>query len=253
MMEGLILAGEGLRAGQRQLDAVANDIANVLSPGFEAERPAFEAFLVDPGRPVAGPAFPSAPRQAALGVRAGTALDPTAGPVQVSGRRLDAAPPGESYFVVGLADGGEAYTRDGTFEVDGAGNLVTPGGEIVLGTKGPLRLPAGASGAMIRADGTVTATVGTASVVVGRLVLADFPNPGGVSALGGGLYAATVASGRPTVKPAAGLAVGALEGSNVNLSREMTDVLLAQRYYQLSAHEVGVYDQMLQMADQLSA
>jgi len=147
-----------------------------------------------------------------------------------------------------------AYTRDGALSVDGQGNLVTAAGLLV---DPPITVPDGTSQLTIGTDGSVNGVVNGATVVIGSIQLAKFANPAGLEAIGDNAFLATVNSGTaqlstPGTSGTGLLSSGMLEGANVNLADEMTNMLAAQRAYSLSLKSLQTADELLKQAASLT-
>ena len=218
-MDRLIyLSMAGAKATMQRQDVLANNLANASTTGFRAEMQAFRAV------PVRGDG--ASTRVYALESTIGN--DTRAGPLQQTGRGLDVAAQGNAWFAVQALDGTEAYTRNGAFQVDPQGQLVTHTGLPVLGDGGPITLPAGAA-VEVAADGSINATVGNGRPQqAGRLKLVNPEAP----LLRGtdGLFRA--ADGDLTADPAARVQGGALEGSNVNAIETMVAMISAARQFE---------------------
>ena len=218
-MDRLIyLSMAGAKATMQRQDVLANNLANASTTGFRAEMQAFRAV------PVRGDG--ASTRVYALESTIGN--DTRAGPLQQTGRGLDVAAQGNAWFAVQSLDGTEAYTRNGSFQVDPQGQLVTSTGLPVLGDGGPITLPAGAA-VEVAADGSISATVGNGRPQqAGRLKLVSPEAP----LLRGtdGLFRA--ADGDLTADPAARVQGGALEGSNVNAIETMVAMISAARQFE---------------------
>jgi flagellar basal-body rod protein FlgG len=189
--------------------------------------------------------------QIGSGVRiAATPRIMTQGTLESTSKELDVAIKGEGFFQVLLPDGRTAYTRDGSFERDSTGNLVTADGYQVNPT---INIPSHASGITISATGVVSAVIGTASTssTLGTITLARFVNKTGLEGIGNNLYLANDASGaaitgNPGDDSLGNLSQGSLETSNVNAVTEITDLIPAQRAYEMNSRVVTAADEMLQ-------
>jgi flagellar basal-body rod protein FlgG len=177
------------------------------------------------------------------------------GNLQQTGNNLDMAIKGQGFFQIQLPDGSTAYTRDGSFQLDAAGQIVTANGHVL---QPGITIPANAQSVTVAADGTVNVTLPTqaAPQSVGQLQLATFINPGGLDPRGQNLYAETAASGTPTSgAPGAdgrgGLMQGYVEGSNVNVVEELVSMIATQRAYELNSKAIQTTDQMLARLGQL--
>lgn len=197
---------------QRQMDVLANNIANLSTPAFKGERMLFAEYLAQvPGG-----------QSIAYVQDVGTSRDTRQGPLSRTGNPLDVALQGDGYIAV-QSPAGPRYTRNGHFQLDAQGQLVTSQGYPVLGEGGqPVTLPPGASGISIAPDGTIATRQG----VAGRLQVVDFAQPQALLAKAGGLYATDEAP-----QPAAGtrLMQGMIEESNVQPILEMTRLMAAAR------------------------
>ena len=217
----------------RELDVLANNLANLSTTGFKRDAVAFESYLM----PVAqADSFQSADRQLAFVLDRGVHHDFSSGGLKLTGNELDAAIQGEGFFVVQTPQG-ERYTRSGAFARNAQGELATSEGDRVLGDRGPITFAAEDQAVTIAADGTVSTSQG----VRGRLRIVRFENPQRLEKAGTGLFASGEA---PLPAPEARVAQGALEGSNVQGIAEMARLLEVSRSYQnLSA--------LLQRGDEL--
>lgn len=235
MANGIYSAAAGMAAQQARLDAIANDIANESTTGYKAERIGFRDLLYGTEDGVAvgtGAAAVDAGRSQAQGV------------LHASDNPLALAIEGPGYFQVKGAGGTTALTRDGDFQLDANGSLVTSTGEQLVP---PVRVPKGTQpqDVKIAADGTVT--VGTQTI--GAIKLVNVPAPAGLQPLGSSMFAVTQASGGVVPASSARLHQGELEASNVDLASEMSAMLEAQNDYQLASRAIQTQDQMLQIAN----
>jgi flagellar basal-body rod protein FlgG len=227
MANGLQIAASGLIAQQWHLDAVANDIANVDTLGYRQTRAAFTELLGESG-----------------GVRASSAGASTApGALAPSDNPLAVALDGPGFIQVRTPAGGAALTRDGDLRLDATRNLVVDGARV----EPPIAVPADvdATSISIAADGTVSA----AGRQLGKLTLVDVPAPDALASLGGGLLAPTAASGAARPAAAASVQQGFLEQSNVDLAEAITEMLDAQRGFQLASRAIHTQDQLLEIAN----
>ena len=260
-MIGAILAGAtGLQSNQSLLDATANNVANVNTTAFKRGRVEFQDLLyltlrAATGDPSAGLQSPTA-SQVGTGVAVATADKVfTPGQLLATERELDVAIEGEGFLRVALPDGGIRYTRDGAFVRDANGLLRTGGG---LALQPPITIPANATAVSIGADGTVLASVPgqPAPQQLGQLTLAKFRNQMGLSAEGNNLFAETPSSGPPLVgnpgqNGTGPLRQGFLEGSNVEVVSELTNLLLAQRAFTFNSEVIRVSSEMLRSTSDL--
>src|SRR5688500_7163323 len=230
MMRSLWISKTGMEAQQTQLDTISNNLANVSSNGYKKSHAVFEDLMYQNLRQVGAnsPEQTTLPTglQVGLGTRAvATARSFAQGNMQQTSNPLDLAVRGNGFFQIQMPDGTTGYTRDGSFQVDANGQLVTNAGFQVMPG---ITVPANASSFDVDKDGTVSVTLPgqTAKQVLGQIQLSSFVNPAGLEARGGNLYAETAASGTPnTSAPGSGshgsLLQGAVEGSNVNVVEEL--------------------------------
>jgi len=242
-----------MEAQQQMIDVIANNLANVNTTGFKRSRASFEDLLYQTiqGARVEAPQEEETlgPVQIGKGVRLSAVmrLHTQGSPVQ-TGRTLDLAIQGDGFFQVQRPDGTIGYTRDGTFTLSDTGAVVTANGyPLVPG----LVVPSDASNLAISTSGVVTITnTGNKTSQLGRIELARFVNPSGLEALGQNLYGETSASGEP-IRGApmdtnfGSILQGNLESSNVEIVQEMTDMISAQRAYEINAKAVQTGETML--------
>ncbi|MFA9430925.1 flagellar basal-body rod protein FlgF [Egicoccus sp. AB-alg2] len=255
MLRSMFSAVSGLRSHQTMMDVTGNNVANVNTAGYKSVRTTFQETLTQVVRGgTAGGANNGGvnPMQLGLGSSvAATDLVFTQGASQVTGRATDVAIQGDGFFVVQDAAGTNFYTRAGAFGVDNNGNLVTPEGLRVTGTNGPINVGQ-ATDLAIGSDGTVTGRVDGQQQQLGQIQLARFPNPGGLTRVGNGLFDAGDAAGAPIVgvpgdgNGLGGLQAGTLEMSNVDMAAEFTNLILAQRGFQANARTITASDELLQ-------
>jgi flagellar basal-body rod protein FlgG len=260
MLRALYTAATGMQAEQVQMDVIANNLANSSTTGFKAGRPEFEDLYSEQIRPpsaaLAETGGSPSPLEIGLGVRTGsTTVSLQQGQMTNTQNPLDLAIQGTGYFRVQRPSGDTAYTRAGNFAVDSSRRLTTQDGMVVEPT---ITIPASATSVTVASNGAVTATVSGQSQpqTLGTIELAIFPNPGGLTSLGGNLLAASSATGEPiVVKPgdegSGSLLQGSLESSNVQAVQEMVNMISAQRSYELSSKVISSADQMLQDLTQL--
>jgi flagellar basal-body rod protein FlgG len=260
MIRSLWIARTGLDAQQTQLDVVANNLANVSTNGFKRARPVFEDLLYQnlrqPGAQSSQQTQIPTGLSLGTGVRtAATARVFTQGNIQKTDGTLDVAVQGNGFFQVQLPDGTTAYTRDGSFEKDNTGQIVTTDGYPVLPA---MTIPANATSLTIGTDGTVSVTQsGTAAATqIGSFQLATFINNGGLQSVGQNLYMETASSGTPTpntpgTNGAGTTSQGYVETSNVNVAEELVTMIQTQRAYELNSKVISTSDAMLGRLSQL--
>lgn len=260
MLRSLHISRSGLDAQQTQLDVISNNLANVGTTGFKKARAVFEDLLYQvirqPGAQSSQQTQLPSGFQLGVGVRTvATERIHTQGALQQTGNTLDVAINGRGFFQILMPDGSMTYTRDGSFQVDSQGTLVTASGYAVQPN---ITIPDDALSVTIARDGTVSVSqpgVPTPTVV-GQIQLASFINPTGLQSLGENLYAETAASGAPQVNvPGLGglgvLNQGMIETSNVNVAEELVNMIMAQRAFELNSRAITASDQMLQRLTQV--
>ena len=256
----LHVARTGLDAQGFRMQVIANNLANVNTTGFKRDRANFETLgyqmMTQPGAPSSSENRYATGLNLGTGVElGGTARIDTQGSLNATGNALDMAIEGAGFFQVLLPDGSTAYTRDGSFQLDSQGQLVTSSGFVV---QPAITIPANATSVTIARDGTVSVTQqGSATPTqVGALQLATFLNPAGLESKGENLYVETAASGTPsTTTPGTNgsglLLQGYAETSNVNVVEEMVNMIQTQRAYEINSKAISTSDQMLQRLTQL--
>jgi len=237
-------AATGMIAQQTRIDVIANNLANVNTPGFKASRAHFEDLLYQTVRGeqrVGRDAADVVPElQVGRGTRlAGILRVQQQGALEATGRPLDLAIDGEGMFQVRRPDGTLAYRRDGSLTISDQGLLVTSSGYAVVPE---IRVPEDAIGVSVARTGIVAADIAGRgeALELGRLELARFPNAAGLRALGENLFQETVASGRPILgtpqeEGFGRIVQGSLEASNVEVVQEMVEMIAALRAYEINA------------------
>jgi flagellar basal-body rod protein FlgG len=260
MIRSLWIAKTGMEGQQTKLDAVSNNLANVGTNGYKRAGVVFEDLMYQNLRQTGAPAGDGSQLptglQLGLGVRAvATTRSFAQGALTQTGNPYDLAIKGQGFFQVQMSDGSTAYTRDGAFQVDANGQLVTNNG---MQVQPGISIPATAQSVTVGADGTVSARLpgNPVPVVVGQLQLAGFVNPAGLEPRGQNLFSETAASGAPNVGAPDSDGLGALqqgmvEGSNVNVVEELVTMIATQRAYELNSKAIQTSDQMLQRLSQL--
>jgi flagellar basal-body rod protein FlgG len=260
MIRSLWTAKTGMEGQQTKLDSIAHNLANVGTNGYKRSTVVFEDLMYQSLR-AAGSATSDQSQlptgmQVGLGVRAAaSSRNFSQGNLNQTGGTFDIAIKGQGFFQVQMPDGSTAYTRDGAFQVDSTGTLVTSAGYAVQPS---ITVPANTQTVTVAPDGTVSATVpGTsAPQVLGQLQLATFINQPGLEARGGNLFGETAASGTPQTGAPNSTGLGSLqqgftEGSNVNMVEELVTMIATQRAYELNSKAIQTSDQMLQRLGQL--
>ncbi|CDS50386.1 Flagellar basal-body rod protein FlgG [Polaromonas sp. CG9_12] len=260
MIRSLSIAKTGLDAQQTQLDVVANNLANVGTTGFKRSRAVFEDLMYQNLRQSGGQTsdqtrMPSG-LQLGTGVRVvATERIHTQGNSTKTENQKDVMINGDGFFQVLMPDGTAAYTRDGSFQTDQNGQLVTASGYPV---QPAITLPPNAASMTIGRDGTVSVVQAgsAASVQIGQIQLATFLNATGLQSSGENLYVETDASGganqtAPGQNGAGTLAQGYVESSNVNVVEELVNMIQTQRAYEINSKAVKTSDEMLARLSQL--
>lgn len=265
MLDSLSIGATSMQAQQLNVDTIANNLANVNTPGFKRARVSFTDLMTReaarvPGTLAAETTLEAGPLAAVPRLGAGVGVANVAkvfepGAMKQTGGALDVAIQGEGFLEVSMPDGSRAFTRGGTLQVNADGALAAQGGR-------PLRpgisIPAQATSVTITSDGRVLVALPGRSepAEVGQLELARFPNPMLLQAQGDSLYRATDGSGEPVEgKPGSDglgtVAQGFLEGSNVKMVDEMVNLMIAQRAYEASVKVVQASDEMLGLVNNL--
>lgn len=260
MIRSLWIAKTGLDAQQTQMDVISNNLANVSTTGFKRARAVFEDLLY---QTIRQPGAQSS-EQTTLpsGLQIGTGVKPVAteriftqGNLQQTGNAKDVAIQGNGFFQVLMPDGTTNYTRDGSFQVDANGQLVTASGYAV---QPAITIPPDTLTLTVARDGTVSVQQAgqVAATVVGTLQLAMFVNPAGLQSLGENLYGETTSSGTPTTTSPGSNGAGLLnqgyvETSNVNVVEELVNMIQTQRAYEINSKAISTSDQMLARLTQL--
>ncbi|AHB08049.1 MULTISPECIES: flagellar basal-body rod protein FlgG [Pandoraea] len=260
MIRSLYIAATGMNAQQTNMDVISNNLANTSTNGFKKGRAVFEDLLYQtirqPGAQSSQQTLLPSGLQLGTGVRpAATERIFTQGNLTSTNNAKDVAINGDGFFQVLMPDGTTAYTRDGSFQVDNNGQLVTASGYPV---QPAITIPANALSLTIARDGTVSVTQpgSTANVQIGTFQLATFINNAGLQSMGENLYAETAASGAPNVAQPGTNGAGVLnqnyvETSNVNVVEELVNMISAQRAYEINSKAVTASDQMLQRLTQM--
>lgn len=254
MNQALWVAKTGLDAQQTRMTVISNNLANVNTTGFKRGRASFEDLMYQTLRQPGGQT--SQQTQAPTGLMLGTGVRVVAtdkmftqGNFQQTNNPFDLAINGRGFFQVQMPDGTIQYTRDGSFEIDSQGQLVTSSGYPV---SPGINIPQNAQTVTIGVDGTVSVQIAgeAAPQQVGSLTIADFINPAGLQASGENLFSETAASGAPqTGAPGQSglgrLMQGSLESSNVNVVEELVNMIETQRAYEMNSKAISTTDQML--------
>jgi flagellar basal-body rod protein FlgG len=244
VLEGMYTAAAGMAAQQTRLDAVSADLANVDTTGYKSARVAFRDLVYDSAQGFgAAKGVDIGAGSAATSIGRSTAQ----GAMQDTGRSLDVALNGQGYLQVKLKDGTKALTRDGNLQVTADGRLALHTGQLV---EPAVKVPQGANpdAVKIGADGTVSLD----GKALGQIKIVDVPAPAALKGGPDNTFVATTGSGaiRAAAKSTT-LTQGTLESSNVNEAQAMTDMIEAQRAFQLASKAITTQDQILEIANQV--
>lgn len=260
-MLSLDIGATGMLAQQMHVDVISNNIANMTTTGFKRQRPEFQDLIyqnkIRPGSTSSdvGTVVPSG-IQLGLGVKPGSVYRiMEQGSLQITGNDYDMAINGRGYFQILLPDGETAYTRAGNFAINNNGELVTAQGYLVQPT---ITIPEDAIDIVINESGEVlTKQPGQVDFAnQGQIQLTLFTNEGGLEAVGDNLFLETTASGSPTTgnpqDPGFGsIKHGVRENSNVNVVEEITNLITAQRAYEMNSKVIQTSDEMMGTVSQL--
>lgn len=260
MIRSLWTAKTGLEAQQVQLDVITNNLANVSTNGFKRQRAVFEDLLYQNLRQPGGQI--SAESSLPSGLSIGTGVRPVAterlhiqGNLEQTENSKDLAINGRGFFKVTMPDGTLGYTRDGSFQIDAQGQLVTAAGYVMDPV---IVIPENALSLSIGKDGVVSVTQPGISGTqeIGTIQLSTFINPTGLQSVGENIFKETNASGAPIdstpgINGAGVLYQGFVETSNVNVVEEMVGMIQTQRAYEINSRAVQTSDQMLQRLTQV--
>lgn len=259
MNPALWVSKTGLDAQQKSMQVTSNNLANVNTNGFKKDRANFEDLFYQTVRQPGGQSSQDTllPSGLMLGTGSrvvGTEKIHSQGNIQQTERSLDVAIQGKGFFQIQRPDGEIAYTRDGAFQVNNEGQVVTSGGYLL---DPPIEVPEDAQGITIGTDGTVSARLPgqPEEQNLGQIELADFINPSGLEPIGENLFRETAASGGPILgEPGEGalgqVQQGALESSNVNIAEELVNMIENQRGFETNTRAISTTDQMLQFMNQ---
>jgi flagellar basal-body rod protein FlgG len=261
-MRALDTAATGMAAMDLQVQVIAGNIANMTTTGYKSQRAEFQDLLYEHVQRIGAQASDQGnilPVGIELGSGVKTVGTPrlmTQGTLAQTGNPLDVAIQGTGWFKILMPDGTFSYTRDGSFQMDAQGRIVTAEGNLVQPT---ITVPQGSSGLTINQQGQVSVTPSgsTTSSILGQFTLTTFINDAGLQANGSNLFTATPASGTPQdgtpgTNGAGTLLQGSLEQSNVEAVTEISNLIAAQRAYEMNSKVVTAADQMLQTTSQLA-
>lgn len=257
MAQALWVAKTGLDAQQTRLSVISNNLANVNTFGFKKDRAVFNDLLYQTVRQPGSQSSQSTELPSGLMTGTGVRVVATEkmhsqGSVFQTENPLDVAISGNGFFEILMPDGSTAYTRDGSFQRDSQGQIVTANGFIL---QPAITIPADTQTLSIANDGTVSALISgsTSPTQIGTLQISDFINPTGLQPIGDNLFKETASSGTPQagtpgLTGLGTLVQGSLESSNVNVVEELVNMIETQRAYEMNAKAIETTDQMLQYA-----
>jgi flagellar basal-body rod protein FlgG len=260
-MRALDTAATGMAAMDLQVQVIAGNLANMTTTGFKSQRAEFQDLIYEHVQRIGAQASENGnilPVGIELGSGVKTVGTPrlmTQGTLSQTGNTLDVAIQGTGWFKIQMPDGTFSYTRDGSFQMDNQGRIVTAEGNLVQPT---ITIPANSSGLTINQQGQVSVTLpgSTSSSILGQFTLTTFINDAGLQANGNNLFTATPASGTPQdttpgLNGSGTLLQGSLEQSNVSAVTEISNLIAAQRAYEMNSKVITAADEMLQTTSQL--
>ena len=258
MADALSIAKTGLEAQQKRMAITSNNLANINTTGFKRSRAVFEDLLYQTEQLAGTQSSEDTTLNSGLvtgtGVRiVATEKIFTQGNIVQTGNNLDMAIEGRGFFQILTPDGSMAYTRDGTFQIDAQGQMVTAKGYAL---QPGITIPEDALSITIGKDGVISVSQpgNPTPTEVGTVQLSDFVNPAGLQPIGQNLFLETAASGSPQTGTAGlnglgTLAQGSLETSNVNTVEELVGMIETQRAYEINAKAISTIEQMLEYAN----
>jgi flagellar basal-body rod protein FlgG len=260
-MRALDTAATGMAAQDLKVQVIAGNIANMGTTGFKSQRAEFQDLIYEHMQRIGAQASDQGnilPVGIEIGSGVKTVGTPrlmTQGTLTQTGNTLDAAIQGSGWFKIQMPDGSYNYTRDGSFQMDAQGRIVTAEGNIVQPT---ITIPPNSTGLTINQQGQVSVTLpnSTTSSILGQFTITTFANDAGLQANGNNLFSATPASGTPQdgiagTNSAGTLLQGSLESSNVEAVSEISNLIAAQRAYEMNSKVITAADEMLQTTSQL--
>jgi len=260
-MRALSTAATGMMAMELNVQVISNNLANMTTTSYKRQRAEFQDLLYDHLSRV-GTQTSSQGNMLPVGIDLGSGVKTVGtgrlmsqGSLTQTTNPLDVAIRGDGFFKIQMPDGTYNYTRDGSFKTDAQGRIVTAQGNVV---QPAITIPANSTGLTINAQGQVSVipTGTTTPTVLGQLTLTRFINPAGLLPIGDNLYQETPASGTPQdglpqTDGAGDLLQGSLEQSNVDSVSEITNLITAQRAYEMNSKVITAADQMLQATSNL--
>ncbi|MBR0957415.1 flagellar basal-body rod protein FlgG [Bradyrhizobium japonicum] len=255
-MQALHTAATGMAAQELNVQVISNNIANLRTTGFKKQTAAFQDLIYEHVRRVGaqssdqGTILPVGVDIGGGVKTVGTPRSMTQGTLSQTGNDLDLAISGEGFFKILMPDGTYQYTRDGTFQMDNQGRVVTAQGNPVQPT---ITIPNNASGISVSEQGQVSVTLpgSSASSIIGQIGVTRFINKAGLQPVGNNQFIETPSSGAPQDGTANSegygkITQGSLEQANIDVVSEMSDLIAAQRAYEMNAKVISAADQMMQ-------
>jgi flagellar basal-body rod protein FlgG len=260
-MRALSTAATGMMAMELNVQVISNNLANMTTTGYKRQRAEFQDLLYDHVSRV-GTQTSAQGNMLPVGIDLGSGVKTvgtvrlmTQGNLTQTGNQLDVAIRGDGFFKVQLPDGTYGYTRDGSFNMDAQGRIVTAQGNVV---QPAITIPPNSTGLTINAQGQVSVIPqgSTTPTILGQLTLTRFINQAGLLPMGDNLYQETPASGTPIdglpgTDGAGDLQQATLEQSNVDSVSEITNLITAQRAYEMNSKVISAADQMMQSVSNL--
>lgn len=255
MNPALWISKTGLDAQQTRLSVISNNLANVNTTGFKRDQAIFQDLIYQNKRQAGAQTTEDTRLPSGLSLGTGVRVVATEklhtqGNITQTGKPLDMAILGRGFFQVQQADGSVSYTRDGSFQMDADGQVVTSQGQLLQPS---LTIPSDTQSITIGQDGVVSVITGnnTSPTQIGNIQLADFVNPAGLQPEGNNLFTETASSGSPLVgtpglNGLGNLESGSVETSNVNVVEELVNMIETQRAYEMNSKVISTTDQMLQ-------
>ena len=255
-MQALHTAATGMAAQELNVQVISNNIANLRTTGFKKQTAAFQDLIYEHVRRVGaqssdqGTILPVGVDIGGGVKTVGTPRSMTQGTLSQTGNDLDLAMSGEGFFKILMPDGTYQYTRDGTFQMDNQGRVVTAQGNPVQPT---ITIPNNASGITVNEQGQVSVTLpgSSSNTILGQIGVTRFINKAGLQPVGSNQFTETTSSGAPQDGTANSegygkITQGSLEQANVDVVSEMSDLIAAQRAYEMNAKVISAADQMMQ-------
>src|SRR3954464_9143248 len=260
-MRALHTAATGMMAQELNVQVISNNIANMRTTGYKRQRAEFQDMLYEHVRRIGtqtsdqGNILPVGVDLGSGVKTVGTPRIMTQGTLSQTGGDLDVAIRGEGFFKIQLPDGTYAYTRDGSFQMDAQGRVVTVQGNVI---SPGITIPQNATGLTVNSQGQVSVTPSgtTTPTVIGQLTLTRFINKAGLLSIGDNMFTETPASGtpqdgQPNTDGAGDIQQGNLEAANVEAVSEISDLIAAQRAYEMNGKVITAADQMLSATSNL--